>query len=255
MTSETKRTSRMLKRFLAVAALGVLTVGLGAMPASSAAGPAAAAYGATSPAPAAHATARAIPKPGTERYLHVKVEDSENGESVNVNLPLSMAEKIIPAVNRGDLHNGRVKIHDADIDGVDIRAMLDALRTAEDNEFVTVKQKDQEVRVAKSKGNLVIHIVDNSERDKDAEKDADRESGKDNKDAKKSYKMKIHSQKVEVTVPMKVVDALISTTKDNELDIAAALRALGDAGDAVLVTVQDASQHIRVWVDSRSGQE
>ncbi len=36
----------------------------------------------------------------TERYLHVKVEDSSKGESVNVNLPLSMAEKILPTVEQ-----------------------------------------------------------------------------------------------------------------------------------------------------------
>jgi len=32
----------------------------------------------------------------------------------------------------------------------------------------------------------------------------------------------------------------------------AALHELSDAGDALLVTVQDASQHVRVWVDSKS---
>ncbi len=38
----------------------------------------------------------------TERYLHVKVEDASKGESVNVNVPLSMAEKILPTINKGD---------------------------------------------------------------------------------------------------------------------------------------------------------
>jgi hypothetical protein len=54
---------------------------------------------------------------------------------------------------------------------------------------------------------------------------------------------------------MKVVDALFSTAKDDELDIAAALRALSDAGDILIVTVQDASQHVRVWVDSKGSQD
>ena len=217
------KTTTIFKRLFAIAALTALTFGFAAaFPAASAA--------AAGPSPAITAPA------GAERYLHVKVEDSEKGESVNVNLPLSMAEKILPTINRGELHNGHVRIHDADIDGVDIRGMLDALRTAEDNEFVTVKEKDQEVRVAKSKGNLVVHVVDKRAHDGDAD-------------------AKHHHESVDVTVPMKVVDALISTTKDNELDIAAALHALADAGDAVLVTVQDATQHVRVWVDSRSSSE
>jgi hypothetical protein len=130
-------------------------------------------------------------------------------------------------VNKGSLHNGHVTIGEADFNGVDVRALLDALRTAPDNEFVTVKQKDQDVRVAKSNGNLIVHVLDKSK----------------------------DGQKVDVTIPMKVVDALFSTVKDNELDVAAAIRALSDAGDAVLVTVQDATEHVRIWIDSHSASE
>lgn len=169
----------------------------------------------------------AMAAPG-DRYLHVKVDDAEKGESVNVNLPLTIAEKILPTVNKGRLHAGTVSISDADIEGVDIRAILDAIRSAPDNEFVTVKEKDQDVRVAKSKGNLLIHVRDDSD-------------GKGKR-----------GQKVEITVPMKVVDALFSTANKNELDIAAAIRALDGAGETLLVTVEDASQHVKIWVDSRS---
>jgi hypothetical protein len=173
------------------------------------------------------ATAPAVMAGPAERYLHVKVEDASKGESVNVNVPLSMAEKILPTINQGDMHNGHVKIGHADMGDVDIRALLDAVRTAPDNEFVTVKEKDQDVRVAKSNGNLVVHVRDGSK----------------------------GGQKVDVTVPMKVVDALLSTAKDNELDVSAALKALSDAGDSLLVTVEDASQHVRIWVDSKGSQE
>lgn len=163
----------------------------------------------------------------TDRYLHVKVDDAKNGESVNVNVPLSLAEAILPAVNKGKLHEGKISVGNADLNGVDLKAILEAIRNAPDNEFVTVKQKDQEVRVAKSKGNLIVHVKNNEN----------------------------EGEKVDVTVPMKVVDALFSTAKTDELDIAAALRALSDAGDVLIVTVQDASQHVRVWVDSKSTQE
>lgn len=162
-----------------------------------------------------------------ERYLHVRVEDAAKGESVNVNVPLSMAEKILPTVNKGNLHNGHVSIGSADMNDVDIRALLDAVRTAPDNEFVTVKEKDQDVRIAKSNGNIVIHV----------------------RDANKG------GQKVDITVPMKVVDALLSNAKDNELDVSAAIRALSDAGDALLITVEDATQHVRIWVDSKNSSD
>jgi len=81
--------------------------------------------------------------------------------------------------------------------------------------------------VAKANGNIIVHVID-----------------KKNKE-----------QKVDVTVPLAVVDALLSTTKTDELDIAAALRALGNAGDVLLVTVQDSSEKVRVWVDSRNTQD
>jgi hypothetical protein len=162
-----------------------------------------------------------------EKYLHVNVQDPTNDGSVNVNVPLSMAEKILPAINNHDLHEGRVSIHSAEMNGVDVRALLDAVRTAPDNEFVTVKDKDSDVRVAKANGNIIVHVID-----------------KKNK-----------QQTVDVTVPLKVVDALFSTAKNDELDVAAALRALSDAGDVLLVTVQGSTEKVRVWVDSRNTQD
>ncbi len=162
-----------------------------------------------------------------DHYLHIKVDDPAKGESVNVNLPLSMAEKILPTVNRGNLHQGRITISNQDLDGVDLRAILDAIRIAPDNEFVTMKHHGQNVRMAKSNGNLVVHVHEAGE----------------------------GGHNVDITVPMKVVDALFSTAKKDELDVAAAIRALADAGDTLLVSVQEATQHVRIWVDSRSSQE
>jgi hypothetical protein len=120
-----------------------------------------------------------------DRYLHVNVEGPANDGSVHVNVPLAMAEKVMPAINCRDLHDGKVSIHSQDLKGVDVRGLLDAVRTAPDNEFVTVKDKDSDVRVAKSNGNIIVHVTD-----------------KKNKE-----------QKVDVTVPLKVVDALLSARR------------------------------------------
>lgn len=162
-----------------------------------------------------------------EKYLHVNVQDPTNGASVHVNVPLSMAEEILPAINNRQLHDGKVSLRNAEMNGVDFRALLDAVRTAPDNEFVTVKDKDSDVRVAKANGNIVVHVTD-----------------KKNK-----------QQKVDVTVPLKVADALFATAKNGQLDVEAALQALSNAGDILLVTVQDSGQKVRVWVDSRNTQD
>jgi hypothetical protein len=161
---------------------------------------------------------------GGEQYLHLEVQDGAKGESVNVNVPLSMAEKIIPAINNERLHNGCVTVRQANMNGIDVRTILDAVRTAPDNEFVTVRDKDQTVRVAKRNGNIIVYV-----------------RNRENKD-----------QRVDVMVPMRVVNALFSAAKGDQLDVVAALRALGNSGNAFLVTVQDASQNVRVWVDSQN---
>jgi hypothetical protein len=164
---------------------------------------------------------------GPEKYLHVNVQDEDKSESVNVNVPLSMAAKVLPAIDGHGLHDGKVQIHNTEMNGVDVRAVLDALRTAPDNEFVTVKDKDSDVRVAKEKGNIIVHVIDKKEK----------------------------QQTVDVTVPMKVLDALVANAKSDELDIAGALQVLSDAGDVVLVTVHDSTEKVRIWVDSRNTQD
>ena len=51
-----------------------------------------------------------------ERYLHVKVNNASTHELVRVNVPLSLAEKVIPAIHNGGLSNGKVKIGGGSID-------------------------------------------------------------------------------------------------------------------------------------------
>jgi hypothetical protein len=54
-----------------------------------------------------------------ERYLHIKIEDPGKKGRVNVDVPLSLAETILAAVNTGDLHAGRIAIPDANANGID----------------------------------------------------------------------------------------------------------------------------------------
>jgi len=96
------------------------------------------------------------------------------------------------------------------------------------------------VRVAKSAGYLYIHVTDKSEGKKRPRR---------TKDGAKAGAG--HGSKVDIKVPMKVVDALFSAGKD-ELDIVAALRALSGHGDTELVTVKDSENTVRIWVDSKN---
>jgi hypothetical protein len=112
---------------------------------------------------------------------------------------------------------------------VDVRAILDAVRSSPDNEFVTVQQADQDVRVAKVGDNLVVHV-----RSKDVH-------GKENK-----------AEKVDVTVPLSIVDAVLKNNTNSEIDLTAVLRALQNSGESFVVNVQNAEQTVRVWVDGKN---
>jgi hypothetical protein len=161
----------------------------------------------------------------TEKWLHVRViKTNSKDDSVRVNVPLALAETVLPAIDHDRLHGGKVRIGCMDCDGVDIRALFNAVRNSKDGEFVTVQNKNADISVAKKNGQLLVHVHD---------------------------KDKPKNSQIEVKVPMKVVEALLSGDKD-ELDIAAGLHALAGQGDMELVSVKDDESTIRVWMDSKS---
>lgn len=161
----------------------------------------------------------------SDRYLHVRVSNASTHELVRVNVPLALAEKVVPAINHGELRNGKIRCGHITAD-IDVRTILDALKTAPEGEFVTVQEPDNDVRVAKEHGELVVHVVD-----------------------------KHSKQNVDVTVPWEVAQALISNTKDDELDIEAAIKALSNAGDVTLVTVSSQEENVRIWIDSNNSEK
>ena len=160
-----------------------------------------------------------------ERWLHVRVVSTEGkGETVRVNVPLELAEKVLPAVNNERLHAGKVRIDRSEVNDVDLRALMEAIRTAKEGEYVTVEDDENDVRVAKEGNHLTIHVLDKSGSQK---------------------------PQVEVKVPVKVIDALLSSGRE-ELDLVAALHALGAQGDTELVSVKDRENTVRVWLDSKN---
>jgi len=160
------------------------------------------------------------------RYIHVRVSNPANHELVRVNVPLMLAEKVIPAINHGELRNGKVHIGDFKVNDIDVRAILDALKTAPEGEFVTVQDTSNDVRVAKEHGLIVVHVTD-----------------------------KKGNENVDVTVPWEVAEALIADTTENQLNVEAAIKALERVGDMTLVKVSDHEETVRVWIDSRNAEE
>lgn len=164
----------------------------------------------------------------SDKWLHVRVQDGtgDGMETVHVNVPLSLAEAVVPAIKVDKLHDGKVRIDDGDLklDQVDFRQILQALRDTKDGNFVTVEGTDN-VRVAKQGGFLVVKVAEGG-------------SG----------------AKVDMKLPMAVVEALFTGEK-NELNLLAAIRALGEHADGVLVTVDERDTKVRIWIDSKNETE
>jgi hypothetical protein len=182
----------------------------------------------TAPASATPASSeKTTTSPSKDRWLHVRVISSDaKGETVRVNVPLELAEAVLPSINHNRMHDGKVNIDCAHMNDVDLKALAAAVHNAKDGEYVTVQGRENDVRVAKQNNYLIVHVLDKSER-------------------------KSKGSQVEIKVPMKVVDALFSAGKD-ELDLVAALHVLSGQGDMELVSVKDSENTVRVWLDSKN---
>ena len=157
-----------------------------------------------------------------EKWLHVRVEENgPRGERVSVNVPLELVERMLPLISIDELQHGKLDLDD-DLAGIDLRELAAALRDAPDAEFVTVEREDEKIRVAKEGEFLVVRV---------------QEQGR-------------HSdEKVRVRIPLAVVDALFGG-EPHEVDLLAALEALGEYSDGALVDVESDDGSVRVWIDS-----
>jgi len=173
---------------------------------------------------------------GADRWVHIKVIDNgEDGERVRINIPLSLAEKVLPTIKCDKLRGGKIKVDEISTDQVDLRALLNAVREAQDNEYVTVDSRHETVRVAKQGGFMLIKVRELPEEGKKA-------SGEGNRN---------HRSDVDIKIPFPVVEALLSGEKD-EINVLAGIRALNNYQNLDLVTVNDDDSTVRVWVDSRN---
>jgi len=161
-------------------------------------------------------------------WIHVQVAEGD-GETVHVNLPLSLAQvaidimpdKVLDEV----LDKVTEKLDEKDIKIADVRRLWNELKDSGDAEFVNVDSDDESVRVARD-GNLIRVLVNSY-------KDGEVEDG----------------EQVRVEIPVSVVDALFSG-EGEDLDLPAAIARLPEhRGD--IVNVDDGEDHVRVWIDGK----
>jgi hypothetical protein len=154
-----------------------------------------------------------------EPWFHVEVKENKTEpEYVKVNLPMGMVDVALNVIKDKKFNKGHFKLPTDEVSIADMRKIWNELRKAGNAEFVTVEQKKETVRVAKD-GNYVVVKVTEDKR-----------------------------PKVDLRIPVSVVDALLASPGD-ELDIKAALIAMQKQGVGDILTVSDRETQVRIWID------
>jgi hypothetical protein len=161
-------------------------------------------------------------------WIHVRVEEPEKQTKVSVNLPLSVVEVALEAApelieSHGDLHLGEE--HKLHIETA--RKIWKELSAVGDAELVTVESEEENVKVMR-RGDLVQVFVD--------KKGAEGE------------------EEVRVEVPVSLVDAILSGTEGEEINLEAAIAELQKQRGNI-VTVREKGNTVRIWIDEQNTQE
>lgn len=155
----------------------------------------------------------------SKQWLHVRVDTpKKGGETVNVNVPLALAETILPMIKQKEVSGGRIRFDNKDITTQDLRKIWQAVKDQGNAEYVTVDSAEMHLRVAMEGQYLVVRTDEKSK------------------------------TQVQVTLPAKVVDALLSGPEDT-LDLLAAVHALQESGTKEIVSIKDDETNVKVWID------
>ncbi len=174
--------------------------------------------------------------PTREAWLHVRVgTPNGGGRQLQMDMPLQVAEKILPLLLVAKLHDGRIRqpgfVEKSDLrsppgaahlaERLDLRSALTAVSGVADNVFLVVPNTGGHVRVAKA-GDVMLAKID------------DQRGG---------------AMQLDVRLPLAAVHALTSGAPD-ALAIATAVRVLNARGPEELVTGKSHSEPVHVWIDA-----
>ena len=154
-------------------------------------------------------------------WIHVRVEEAKDDSKVSVNLPLSLAQIALNSVPETSMVDGKFHIMCKD-KGMSVAQMRQAwaeLSAAGDADFVTVKEENETVRIARQGDKVRIMVAE--------------PSGK--------------TETVNVDVPVAALDALFKGEGES-LNVKGALEEIQKIrGD--VVRVDDGKSKVRIWID------
>lgn len=154
----------------------------------------------------------------SQQWVHVHIENPANEERVRLNIPITLVESMMPLIEEKGMEKGVVRLHEKDLTVKDLRDMWKQIRQQGDSEFVSIQNRDTNIRVFTKGGYLYVQPQDSSKKN------------------------------VDIRLPLAVVDAMLSG-QGEELNLKAAVKALKDSGVKDIITVKDEEKTVRVWID------
>ena len=183
-------------------------------------------------------------------WIHLDMTGEQ--ANMNLNLPLAAIEAALALApeaivdSEGQLQLGGQR----EIPVVAIREVWNQMRGAGDIEFANIQDGRQSIRVAREGDTILVNVTGTDDED-DAGQEGDAESDED--EAEHDHDGAEHDRdrggigEVQIRVPVRVVDALLSGAGET-LDVRAAIQELASLrGEMVQVIQPDA--RIRVWID------
>lgn len=150
-------------------------------------------------------------------WLHVRVDEGD-ATKVEIHLPFRLIGTALPMIDiGGHIHERSIHIDDHHLSYADIRDLWRQVRRGPDMTFVTIEEHDESVRIWKRDGYFHVRIRDRG------------------------------NERVDVRMPLGVVDALMGAEDDFDLD--AAVAALVEHGVGELVEIRGDDETVRVWID------
>ena len=159
---------------------------------------------------------------GASQWIHVSVSNKGNdAENVRVNLPLSVAQAFLPAVEEQISAEIKNNFDGKPLPIEEIRKAWKELSSQKNTELVAVDTKEANIRVSIEDGNVLVRTTKDS------------------------------AKQINVKLPVAVVDALLSGEGDT-LAITAAFEQLLKIRHLDLVQVQDEEHSVQVWIDNKN---
>ena len=150
-------------------------------------------------------------------WLHLEVNDPSDDTSVNLNVPLSLAELVLDVVDTSEVKTNIRTSLPGELSISDLRKIWNELDAVGDAVLFTAKEKGSEVRIAREGSALVIRASEDG------------------------------GEQVRAHVPGRVVDALFSG-KGEDLNLRAAIHELKHAGRSDILNIQDGESTVRLYV-------